>query len=227
MSTILILLILIGLVLYGLQEYFQIRLGIRPRQTPESVINHLVFMLQDMSETGSFIDLGSAYGATVFGLAKRLPGWELVGIERSPTPWILSQLRSVGKNFGNYRFYMEDAALVPLRNYDVVFMDQNTTIAKRWESGLARRLQPGTLLISLNAPLPRIRPINKVTIDNGQVLYLYQKQVAAEVTPDQILAQTAQQVAEEAPPVPAEPLPQYEQPTSPTPPGETTPNSQV
>jgi SAM-dependent methyltransferase len=213
MSTILILFIIIGVTLYGLQEYYQIKLGIRPRPTPESVINYLIVTLEEASENGSFIDLGSAYGATIFGLAKRLPGWEFTGVEKSPTPWILANLRSVTKNFGNYRFFLEDAAIVPLRNYNVIFIDQNATIMKRWEPSLARRLDTGTTLFALNAPLPRVRAINRVQVDEKNVLYVYQKAVAQQEAP------TAQQQVAASVPQPTSPvetLPQNEQTTLPT-----------
>lgn len=206
MSTILILFIIIGLTLYGLQEYYQIRLGIRPRRTPSSVISYLTLMLQDLSENGSFLDLGSGYGTTVFGLAKQLPGWELTGVEKSPTPWILANLMSAAKNYGNYRFLLDDATVVSLNNYTVIFADQNVTLMKRWEAGLARRLNMGTLLVSLNAPLPRVRAFNKVTIDEANTLYFYQKT-------EQQAAPAPQQQAQPAPQAAPPQMPQNEQPT--------------
>jgi hypothetical protein len=175
MTTLLTLLILIGLALYGLQEYYQIKLGIRPRQTPQPVIDEIARILQSMGETGGFIDLGSGYGSTVFGLAKVLPGWEIIGIEKSPTPWLIANFRSFGKNYGNYNFFIADATTIPLKAYDVVFADQNISIMKGWEGSLARRLQPGMILLTLNAPLPRIKPVDKITIDDVHTLYVYRK----------------------------------------------------
>ncbi len=189
MQTLLILFIVIGLTLYGLQEYFQIKLGIRPRPTPSSVIDELARILQGLGDTGTFIDLGSGYGTLIFGLAKRLPGWEFIGVEQSPTPWLMSNLRSIGKNLGNYRFFIGDATMIPLRNYDVVYTNQNATILKKWESNLARRLEPGTLLFTLDSGLPRVKTLEKLTIDDVHTLYIYQKTLpqaaqAAPATPE-------------------------------------------
>jgi hypothetical protein len=180
MSTILILFIIIGLALYGLQEYYQIRLGVRPRPTPSTVTSEIIRIMNGVGENGTALDLGSAYGSFIFDAAKRLPGWEFIGVERSPTPWLFSNLRSIGKSYGNYRFYIDDATLFGLDNYDVVFADQNPAIMKKWETGLARRLQPGTLLISLDAPLPRVKPIEKIAVDDKHTLYLYRKAIQQE-----------------------------------------------
>ena len=191
MSTLIALLIFIGLVLYGLQEYYQIKLGVRPHRTPKPVINEVANILQSISETGGFIDLGSGYGTVIFGLAKLLPGWEFVGIEKSPTPWLIANFLSFGKNFGNYNFFIADAEAIPLKAYDVVFTDQNISVMKKWEASLARRLQPGMILISLDAPLPRIKPIDKITVDDVHTLYIYRK-----AYPDEIQQQAKSQQQE-------------------------------
>ncbi len=145
------------------------------------------------------------------------------GVEKSPTPWILASLMSAAKNYGNYRFLLDDATVVSLNNYTAIFIDQNTTIMKRWEAGLVRRLNLGTVLVSLNAPLPRVRAFNKIKIDELNSLYFYQKveqQVAP--MPQQQAPQTQPVIQQTAPAVQQE-LPQYEQPTSSTPPIETPP----
>jgi predicted O-methyltransferase YrrM len=116
----------------------------------------------------------------IFGLAKRLPGWEFIGVEQSPTPWLMSNILSVANNYGNYRFYIADSNVVGLKNYDVIFVDQNASILKKWEVNLARRLEPGTLLFTLNAQLPRVKFREKMTIDDVHTLYLYQKAIPQE-----------------------------------------------
>lgn len=206
MQTILILFIIIGLGLYGLQEYYQIKLGIRPRPTPQNVINDIATILQSIGDTGTFVDLGSGYGTLIFGLAKRLPGWEFVGVEQSPTPWLMSNLRSIIKQVGNYRFFIGDAAQVPLHNYDVVYTNQSPTILKKWERGLAQRLESGTLFLSLDAALPRIKPLDKLTVDDVHTLYVYQKSPPQAQAPEAAAAPIESSEAPVAPP-PAEPAP--------------------
>lgn len=180
MTFLFILLITIALILYGLKEYYQIKLGVKPQRTPEGSIAYLAELLERSAQSGTFLDLSSGFGGTVIAMAKRLPTWEITGVERSPTPWIVANLRTIGKNFGNYRFFLNDPALWPLRDYSVIFLHQEPKIVKQWESSIARRLQPGTLLITYNAPLPRIKPIEVLTVNPATTLYVYRKPANAE-----------------------------------------------
>lgn len=175
MTFLLILLILIGLGLWGAQEYYQIKLGIKPTTTPPGVMAALADIMHDVGENGTFLDMGSGYGSLVLNLAKRAPEWHIVGLELSPTPWIISQMRSIGKNFGNYSFFLGDAHTWNLRNYDMIFINQNKRIVAQWETGLARRLLPGTLLVILNNKLPRIHTSSSIAVDDRNTLYLYRK----------------------------------------------------
>src|SRR5688572_16932214 len=106
MTTILILFILIGLGLYGVKEYYQVKIGGKPHRTPGNIINAIAQTLQPPADEyqargGRLLHLGSAYGDLVLGLARQLPLWQIDGVEQNPTPWILSNLRSVGKSFTN------------------------------------------------------------------------------------------------------------------------------
>lgn len=183
MTFLFILIFGIALFLYGLKEYYQVKLGRKPQPTPEATIAYLAQLIEQSAETGNFLDLSSGYGSVVFGLASRLPTWEVTGVEQSPTPWIVSNLRSIGKNFGNYRFFLKDPTGWSLRNYNVIFLNQDQKVTRQWEAGIARRLQPGTLFISYNSPLPRVKPIDTLTVSPTTKLYIYQKPIPTEVAP--------------------------------------------
>jgi hypothetical protein len=180
MTTLAILLILIVLGLYGLKEYYQIKTGVRPLATPQASIAYLAQLLERSAESGTFVQLGAGYGGCILALAKRLPTWQVTGVEFSPTPWIVANLRTIGKNFGNYRFFLNDPTQWPLKDYSVVFIHQEKAIVKQWEASIARRLQPGTLLISYNAPLPHIKPIETMIVNPQTTLYIYRRSVAQE-----------------------------------------------
>lgn len=187
MTTLLILLILIGLALYGLKEYFQIRTGVIPQKTPPAALTALASLMERSARMGAFLDLGSGYGTRVTNLAKRLPSWDISGVEQSPTPWIAANLMTIGKNYSNYNFYLGDPMAWPLDEYNVIFVHQNEATMKRWESSLARRLQPGTLLITFKNPLPRVKPIDVIKINPQIVFYLYKKSAAARAEPEYVL----------------------------------------
>ncbi len=187
MTSLLTILILIGMTLYGLKEYYQVKLGVVPQKTPPAALTALAGLLERSADMGAFLDLGSGYGERVVNLAKRLPNWDIAGVEQSPTPWILANLRSFGKNYSNYNFYLSDPTVWSLREYNVIFLHQNEATLKRWETSLARRLQPGTLLISYKNPLPRVKPIDVIKINPQTVFYLYKKSEAAQAEPEYVL----------------------------------------
>src|SRR5690606_26240695 len=169
MTTLAILFILIALGLYGIQEYYQIKLDTRPQRCPANVVAAISRMLAENDpdrepQGGRLLQLGSGYGDFVLNAAKLLPLWQIDGVEQNPTPWLLSNLRSIGKDFTNYSFFIGDPTLWPMRDYDVVFVHQEAKVLKRWEAGLARRLPTGTLLVCCNARLPRFQPRNTIQI---------------------------------------------------------------
>lgn len=187
MTTLFILLILIGLALYGLKEYYQIKTGVIPQKTPPAALTALATLMERSARMGSFLDLGSGYGERVLNLSKRLPSWDIAGVENSPTPWILANLRSMGKNQSNYNFYLGDPTAWSLDEYNVIFVHQSAATMKRWESSIARRLQPGTLLITFKNPLPRVKPIDVITINPQVVFYLYKKAATVRAEPEYVL----------------------------------------
>lgn len=187
MTTLLIIFILIGLSLYGLKEYYQVKLGIVPQKTPPAALTALATLMERSADMGAFLDLGSGYGTRVTNLAKRLPNWDISGVEQSPTPWIFANLRSLGKNYSNYNFYFSDPTTWSLAEYNIVFVHQNEATMKRWEASIARRLQPGTLLITFKNPLPRVKPIDVIRINQHTVFYLYKKAAQASAEPEYVL----------------------------------------
>ncbi len=202
----LLFLTIIALGLYGLNEYYKVKLGIIHKKTPMAAIEALANLIEDTNnDEGRLVELGSGYGGFVLGLAKRLPEWDIIGVEQSPTPWILANMRSIGKQARNYRFFLYDPMIWPLKNYDIVFIHHDEKVLRTWEQSLARRLQPDTLLITLNHRLPRIAPANAIKVSDNLTFYVYQKtvqQVAVPPTPEQIAEQVAAETvaAQTAPP---------------------------
>lgn len=175
MTDLLIIFILIGLGLYGAKVHYQVKKEITPQRTPESGIDALADLLKRSAETGSVVELSSGYGDLVLGLSKRLPDWDITGIEHSFTHWVISNLRTIGRNTINYRFFWKDPVTFDLEDFTVVFVNQEDRVLKRWESSFARRLQPGTLLITYNRPLPRAKAIDTIAVDRHNTFYLYKK----------------------------------------------------
>ncbi|MDB5478395.1 MAG: class SAM-dependent methyltransferase [Alphaproteobacteria bacterium] len=169
--------ILLGIVflLWAYKEFYQAKTGMVPQSTPEASLAYLAQMIERSADSGTILDLGSCYGGRVFTLARLLPTWEVTGVEQSLTPWIVGNLRSIRRNYGNYRFFWDDPGQWPLKDYSVIFIHQNDKTIKKWEASIAKRLQPGTLLISYNRPFPRIRPIDTISVTSTNTLYIYKK----------------------------------------------------
>lgn len=173
MTTILILFILGGLVGYGLKEYYQVKLGVGPHSSPPIVSEAISDFLIEQSPRGSFLDMGSGWGGLVLDLAKRLPEWQIDGIEQSPTPWFIANCRSVGKNSGNYRFFIGPMQKFALQNYDVIFINQPQRIMQGLLPKLVRALQNDTLILTYPHPLPRLPDSNLMQTDHKVRIYAY------------------------------------------------------
>lgn len=197
MLGLLLFFILISLGLYALNEYQKVQFGIIHKKMPAAAIEALANLIEDTNaQRGRILELGSGYGTFVLGIAKRLPDWDVVGVEQLWTPWIISNLRSFGKRYTNYRFQVDDPMIWPLRGYDIVFIHHDEAVLRKWEQSLARRLQPETLLITMNSRLPRVNAINTLKVDPNLTFYVYQKRLqppalAPEPTPEEIAEETA------------------------------------
>lgn len=205
MTGLFILLILIGLGLYGLKEYYQIKLGSPPQQCSSEVVAGMMDLLDTYRDNGRLLNLGSGYGGVVLKLAQRFPDWQIDGVEQSPTPWLIANLRSIGKQNGNYRFHLSDTMTWRLQDYDIILVCQSKKQLYVWEPRFARHMTPGTLLIAVNTPLPRTRPNDAIVLNGGHRLFVYRKQaeqpapvpvVPVDIIPD--IIETQQDVFEEA-----------------------------
>lgn len=172
MTTLLILFILFGLVGYGLKEYYQLKLG-KPVSSPPAVINEIADFLQQYAPSGRFLDMGSGWGTLVLALAKKLPEWDIDGVEASPTPWFISNIRSIGRSFSNYRFFIGRMEEQALQNYDVIYLHQSQRRIFAMLPRLVKALQTDTFILTYPRPIPRLEdPFTIKTANNGTI-YLY------------------------------------------------------
>ena len=172
MTTLAILLILFVLTGYGLKEYYQLKMG-KPVSAPPAVIDELAEFLGQYSPSGRFIDLGSGWGSLVLKLAKRLPQWQIDGVEASPTPWFIANCRSVGTNTSNYRFFIGRMEKQMLQNYDVIFLHQPTRNLNPMLSKLGRALQSDSFVVTYPNPLPRLPDPDLLLSEKNDRIFLY------------------------------------------------------
>ncbi|HEY1096271.1 MAG TPA: class I SAM-dependent methyltransferase [Alphaproteobacteria bacterium] len=175
MSIIAILLIIIALAGYGFKEYYQIKLQTAPTSSPKDVADQIALLLYNYNpeEGGNLIDLGSGWGGFVLDMARRLPNWQIDGIEASPTPWVVANCRSISKSISNYRFFigrMEDHSL---KNYDVIYLNQTPRNLQLMLPRLLRALQNDSLILSYQNPLPRLPNPDILNTNGGHRIYMY------------------------------------------------------
>jgi hypothetical protein len=212
MTTIAVILILLALLGYGLKEYFQIKLG-RPTSTPDSITEEIAELLADFSTSGRLIDLGSGWGSFVLGVAKRLPEWQVDGVEASPTPWFVANCRSIGGRANNIRFFIGRMEKHMLQNYDVIFVHQSTRNLNMVLPRLVRALRNDSLIIAYPNPLPRIPDPDVLISEKTDRVFVYRGTAALEFL-------TRREAAPDVPPPPTYdnvPPPEPEQEPVPTP----------
>lgn len=173
MSFLLILLILIGLAGFGLKEWFQYKLGCAPRCISPELRQNLVRICQHFGKQGQFLDIGSAWGSTVLHMAKALPEWQFDGVEKSPTPWVVSQLRSAFFRFKNYRLFLADATRWPLAGYDIVFVNVGNSQLRLLHTRLKNYADAGTVVILLNKQFKDFPNHQEMVIDDKNKLHMY------------------------------------------------------
>lgn len=172
MTTLLILLILFGLVGYGLKEYFQLKLG-RPDSSPAPVIDELTEFLGQYGATGRFMDMGSGWGTLVLQLAKRMPEWQIDGVEASPTPWFISNIRSIGKGYNNFRFFIGRMETQIVQRYDILYFNQSKRQLNAMLPRIMRVLESDAFIITYPNPIPRLPDPHIIQTPRNEKIYLY------------------------------------------------------
>ena len=173
MSFLLILLILAGLLAFGLKEWFQYKLGCAPQAVAFEVRQNLIRICNHFGRQGSFLDVGSAWGTNVLHLAKAVPEWQFDGVEKSPTPWLISQLRSALFRFKNYRLFLADAKTWPLADYDIIFVNISNSQLRLLHSRLKNYADAGTVVILLNKQFKDFPNHQEIEVDAQHKLHMY------------------------------------------------------
>ncbi|HEY0847084.1 MAG TPA: class I SAM-dependent methyltransferase [Noviherbaspirillum sp.] len=103
------------------------------------------------------IDIGSGFGGLVLHLARSRPESEVMGIEAAPLPWLASLLRARLMR-SPARFVRGDYGRLDFADHDVVFAYLSpAAMPTLWEKACAE-MQPGSLLISFEFPIPGVEP---------------------------------------------------------------------
>lgn len=118
-----------------------------------------------------FIDLGAGIGSTILPLAKARIDGQFAGVENAPATWLLGYLRTF--RLRNCHWHWGNIWEAHLSDYDVVYAFLSPAPMPALWAKAQREMQPGSLLISNNFPIPGVETSNVIEIDDPRQTRLY------------------------------------------------------
>lgn len=119
------------------------------------------------------LDIGSGLGDVAMYLAKHRLQDHVSGIEIAPLPWLVSWLRAkLGASAA--RFQLGDYRQLDFAQLDVVFAYLSPAVMMDVWQKVAQEMQPGSLFVSSEFPVPGIAPSRTLFIGkHSPVIYVY------------------------------------------------------
>jgi len=160
-----------GIVLLAVLQivYASWRNGISPMPASAPVRRQAARLLRELCrqpDGGVLVEAGSGWGTLALALAKRCPGWRIVGIENSFVPYGVSRLAAWLARAGRRRAHSGPTAesgiffaRIDLNTYDYSRADAVVCYLypgamARLGPRLAEQLKPGALIISICFAIP-------------------------------------------------------------------------
>lgn len=139
--------IAVSLVVWSLKN------GISPMPTTPKVKSAL-FTLLPTDLKGTIYELGSGWGTLVFPLAKKFPSCQVVGLETSPVPFIISYLFLKILSISNAKLFRRDFFTVDLSEASLVVCYLYPEAMRKLKKKLEVELKPGCLVVSNTFAIP-------------------------------------------------------------------------
>ncbi len=121
--------------------------GNPPTPTSPRVKARLISSLPDIPP-GVVYELGSGWGTLAFALARALPGHAVIGIERSPVPWLVAVCRQLIRPAGNLTLVQGDFLTRPLDDAALVVCYLQPGAMERLRPKLEAELTAGSLVLT-------------------------------------------------------------------------------
>jgi len=94
----------------------------------------------------AFVDLGCGLGGTLAYLARAQPGWDVVGVETAPGPYLIAKARTAF--LPNARVRFQSLWKTDLAAFDVVYAFLSPAPMPRLHAKAATEMRPGSLFVS-------------------------------------------------------------------------------
>ncbi len=174
---IIILVLAFGLI--GLIFVYTLISGSPPTPTSGRVRGAMLRLLPrhlPLSEIHLIYDLGSGWGGVAPSLSHLYPNHYVVGIERSPIPWVVSRLSAALRGWTNVSFELGDFMQRDLSDASLVVCYLAGTQMEKLGLKLETELKPGALVLTHTFAIPSWRPVDLIRADDiyRSPVYLYE-----------------------------------------------------
>ena len=119
---------------------------------------------------------GSGWGGVAPSLSHLYPNHYVVGIERSPIPWLISRLSAALRGSTNVSFQLGDFMQRDLSDASLVVCYLAGTQMEKLGLKLNSELKPGALVLTHTFAIPNWRPADLIRADDiyHSPIYLYE-----------------------------------------------------
>ena len=94
----------------------------------------------------AFVDLGCGLGGILAYLARAKPGWDIVGVETAPGPYLIAKVRTAF--LPNVQVRFQNLWKTDLAAFDVVYAFLSPVPMPKLHAKVAAQMRPGTLFVS-------------------------------------------------------------------------------
>lgn len=125
--------------------------------------------------TGKIYDLGSGWGTLLFPLSKRCPKAQIVGLETSVIPYLVSKLWLALSGRKNIKILYQDIYEAELKDAAVIACYLYPGAMQRLRKKFEKELKPGTLIVSNTFSVPGWKPEQVIELESlyRTNIYLY------------------------------------------------------
>ncbi len=165
--------------------YASWRNGISPMPAAAPLRRAAAEEVARLGGAGRLAEAGAGWGTLALALARRNPGWTVVGIENSPVPWLVSKL--LGAISGvreRVAFRRGDVYEFPYGEVDLVVCYLYPEAMRRLEAVFRRTLKPGARVVSVCFAMPGLRPERVVICKDvyATKMYVYRFGIDIEIS---------------------------------------------
>lgn len=157
--------------------YYTLRCSISPMPTSGKINLAILAEIKKYQSGDVVMDIGSGWGTLACSISKEFPSKTVVGIERSPVPYLFSKILNRLFCSLNCRFEYNDFFKGSFSEADVMVCYLCPSLMMRLVGKFENELKEGAVVISSTFAIPGWRPVKTIQIDDlyRSKVYVYHK----------------------------------------------------